>query len=424
MKVLMFGWEFPPVVTGGLGTACHGLSLELSKLDVAIDFVLPKNPDAHQFSFVNLLSSSNVPIDKTATLQFKDSKLNFLSVDSPLRPYETEESYLEMQKMSSDKQEVKTVERSVMQISGGYGDNLIEEVSRYALVAGEIVGQKNYDIIHAHDWMTFMAGVHAKQKSALPLVIHVHATEFDRSGENINQQVYAIEKLGMQEADRIIAVSERTKSVIVEKYGIPASKVTVAYNGVKELQLADSAKYDHRLPEKIVTFLGRVTMQKGPEYFVEAAYLVSQKLKNVRFVMAGTGDKLPAMIDKIASMRLTDRFHFTGFLNEEKRNQLFQMSDVFVLSSVSEPFGITPLEALQHDVPVILTKQSGVAEVVPNSLQVDFWDVRKMAEAMIKILTEEGLSKQLRTAGAADVAQLTWGQCAHKVKEVYRETMA
>ena len=436
MKVLMFGWEFPPHITGGLGTACFGLSQSLCKLVTKLTFVLPKVKGPADAGAVEVLGANDIRLEKDATWTeaFPDTTvLQIEEIDSPLRPYDGEASYRHnvareahlKGKSATHRQRVGETP-GVMEISGDYGKNLFEEVRRYALLASRAVLKEPYDLIHAHDWMTFGAAVEAKRLSGLPLVVHVHATEFDRTGENIDRRIYDLERMGMEQADRIIAVSQRTKDMIVARYGIPADKVTVVHNGVAARRVRDTgdttaAREPAAKKEKTVVFVGRITLQKGPEYYLEAAYLVLRKLPNVRFVMGGSGDMMPQMIERMAQLGIVDRFHFTGFLNEKRRDELYSMADLFVLTSISEPFGITPIEAMQHDVPVIVTRQSGVAEVVYGAVKVDFWDVRRMADAMINILTQEPLSTELKLGGRRDVSVLTWDRAAEKVRDVYRE---
>lgn len=300
------------------------------------------------------------------------------------------------------------------------------EVSRYAMVASVIARQlkSDFDIIHAHDWLTYAAGVAAKRATGKPLVVHMHATEYDRSGEgNINHQVYGIEKMGMSEADTVISVSNFTRSIIINKYGIAPDKVVTVHNAV-EADESERAEYKKYIPEKIVTFLGRITYQKGPDYFVQSALKVLQRDPNVRFVMAGSGDMLNRMIKRVATLGIADNFHFTGFLKGPEVTKMFAMSDVYVMPSVSEPFGISPLEAMRSNVPVIISKQSGVSEVLKHAVKVDFWDVDAMADAIYGLLHYKALSTMFKELGKDEVDNLKWDNSAAKVKNVYIDTMA
>jgi glycosyltransferase involved in cell wall biosynthesis len=303
--------------------------------------------------------------------------------------------------------------------SGQYTANLMTEVEHYAIVAAEIARNYDFDIIHAHDWLTYKDGIAARKVTGKPLVIHVHATEFDRSSEhNRNDIVYGLEKYGMTEADAVCAVSELTRKIIIQKYGIPAEKVFTLHNAVEPTGKEVTRK--KFVDEKIVTFLGRVTFQKGPEYFVEAAKKVLEKVPNVRFVLAGDGDMMTQTIGRVAELGIADRFHFTGFLRGSDIDLMFGMSDVYVMPSISEPFGISPLEAMQAHVPTIISKQSGVAEVLTHAIKVDFWDIDGMADAIYGIINYPALSNFFAVKGKEDVDNLKWEHVAKKLKEIYQ----
>jgi len=326
---------------------------------------------------------------------------------------------LKSKEVSSDRWYVQTDEKGRLSFSGKYGDDLMDEIARYALVASVIAEENDFDIIHAHDWLAYPAGIAAKEASGKPLVIHVHATDFDRSRGNVNPDVYAIEKRGMDTADMIIAVSNLTRNTIIEKYHIPPEKVVTVYNAVEPLAINRDRLGKKSVSDKIVTFLGRITMQKGPEYFVEAAVRVLKKMDRVRFVMAGSGDMMYKMVSLAAAEGIADHFHFTGFLKGEDVYRMLTMSDVYVMPSVSEPFGISPLEALQSDVPVIISYQSGVAEVLTHALKVNYWDIDAMADAIYGVLNYPALTKMFRKYGKEEVNQLKWENSARQVKTIY-----
>ncbi len=380
----MFGWEFPPHISGGLGTACFGLTKGLAKHGVEMIFVVPKAYGDESQEAVRLVNASDINVNMKDS-RYKEywKRIEYMEIGSNIIPYVSPEEFErihsqeELNKISEDS----PVFADKYEFAGAYGTNLLEEVSRYALVASALATSKDFDIIHSHDWLTYPAGIAAKYVSGKPLVIHVHATEFDRSGENVNPPVYEIEKKGMEEADMIIAVSNFTRNIIIEKYGIPEEKVVTVHNAVEpaEEKNINGGKY---VPEKIVTFLGRITFQKGPDYFIEAARLVLERDENVRFVMAGSGDLMEKMIRRVAQLRIGHKFHFTGFLKGTSVDRMLAMSDVFVMPSVSEPFGIVPLEAMRSNVPVVISKQSGVSEVLKHAMKVDFWDVHGMADAI------------------------------------------
>jgi glycosyltransferase involved in cell wall biosynthesis len=421
----MFGWEFPPHISGGLGTACFGLTKGLSKHGVEMIFVVPKAFGDENQEAVRLVNASDISVNMKNS-RFKEywKRIEYMEIGSNIIPYVSPE---EFERIHSQEELNKISEESHVfadkyEFAGGYGKSLLEEVSRYALVASALPASKDFDLIHAHDWLTYPAGIAAKYVSGKPLVIHVHATEFDRSGENVNPPVYEIEKKGMEEADKIIAVSNFTRNIIIEKYGIPEEKVTTVHNAVEpaEIKEINGSKY---VPEKVVTFLGRITFQKGPDYFIEAARLVLERDPDVRFVMAGSGDLLEKMIRRVAQLRIGHKFHFTGFLKGTSVDRMLAMSDVFVMPSVSEPFGIVPLEAMRSNVPVVISKQSGVSEVLKHALKVDFWDVHGMADAIYAVLHYDGLNRMFTKYGKDEVESLKWEHAGLKVKEVYTEML-
>lgn len=421
----MFGWEFPPHIAGGLGTACYGLTKALAKLGTEILFVMPKAYGDEDSSIARIVNASDVEVPHTATeLHDLWSKITFMEIGSNLIPYVGEEEFLRI--TGTDKHtQSHTTKRSYQakfQFSGKYGSNLTEEVARYALVAATIAANNQFDVIHAHDWLTYPAGVAAKRISGKPLVVHVHATEFDRSGEHVNQSVYDIEKRGMEEADRVITVSNLTRGIVINRYGINPDKVVTVHNAV-DLQGFKNTPCERGVDDKVVTFLGRVTFQKGPDYFVEAAAKVLKYTDNVRFVMAGSGDMLNRMIRRVAQLGISSRFHFTGFLKGDEVNQMFTLSDVYVMPSVSEPFGISPLEAIRSNVPVIISNQSGVAEVLNYALKVDFWDVDALADIIYGLVSYPALSDFFRKNGQEEVNRLKWTGAAAKVANVYRDAI-
>ncbi len=424
MKVLMFGWEFPPHISGGLGTACLGLTKALARQNIEVLFVLPKIFGGEYANDIRLISASDVLID-TRREELKEfwDKLKFLEVNSFLKPYIPPEWFETINEsiIKSELVDLEKIYTNRFDFSGKYGTDLMSEVARYALVAGSIAKENDFDVIHAHDWLTYLAGVTAKKVKSKPLIIHVHATEFDRSGENINQQVYDIEKQGMEAADKIITVSHLTRNTVIKRYGIDPGKVVTIHNGVEGREMYHMDGVRKKIPEKIVTFLGRVTFQKGPDYFVEVAKKVLAKDDNVRFVMAGSGDMLFRIVKRAAQLRMGDKFHFTGFLKGNDVDQMFALSDVYVMPSVSEPFGISPLEAIRSNVPVVISKQSGVAEVLHHAIKVDFWDIDATADAIYGLLHYNGISKMFKTLAKKEVENLKWDNSAYFTKELYQK---
>lgn len=423
MKVLMFGWEFPPHITGGLGTACLGLTKGLVTIgDVEILFVVPKSYGDEDQQTINLIGANEVDLgEQHINYENLLRSINILNVKSNLVPYTSPEEYEKLvnTEVSTKKEYIQTTIGGKINFSGGYGGSLWQEISDYAYVASKIASKNKFDVIHAHDWLTYPAGMAAKYASGKPLVIHVHATDFDRSGGSVNPGVYDIEKRGMDAADKIIAVSNLTRNTIIHNYGINPNKVFTVYNAVEPLENNPQLEDIKATGDFIVTFLGRVTMQKGPEYFIEAAHKVLQKMNNVRFVMAGSGELLYRSIYRVAQLRMGHRFHFTGFLKMDEVKKLFALSDAYVMPSVSEPFGISPLEAMQSNVPVIISRQSGVSEILKHAIKIDFWDIEGMADAIYGILNYQGLSKYFIKNGKTEVDNLKWENTAAKVREIY-----
>ena len=299
------------------------------------------------------------------------------------------------------------------------------EVHRYAALAAELAKNEEFDIVHAHDWMTYPAGIVVAAISGKPLVVHVHSTEFDRSGEHVNQMIYNIERQGMERADKVIAVSFYTRSIIISRYGISGEKVEVVHNGVERNNNNDWSLDETGIKkdEKIVLFLGRITMQKGPEYFLRAAKKVLEVMDNVKFVMAGSGDLMHRAVEMAAELGIGQKVLFTGFLRGEDVRKIYKMADLYVMPSVSEPFGIAPLEALNHDVPVIISKQSGVSEVLTHALKVDFWDVNEIANKIVAVLKYPPLQVTLRDQGSFEVRKLRWKDSAAKCAKIYEEML-
>ncbi len=506
MRILMFGWEFPPYMSGGLGTACYGMTRALAEKGMDIHFVLPRmegqdkiylpqglalheasgtriawhqeaQKQSTQEHVHTIRHSQDSPIQapahattpcttntactgKSIVEEVWQKHVRLHPVNSLLHAYATPQSYEELHNIcvasntsylydpcnapmtfmqqasgmiSPQSQEellhvvTKTQKNvthmeqgdTVLSLHGGYGQGLMDEVFRYSQsVLG--LDTENFDIIHAHDWMTFPAGIVAKHVTGKPLLVHIHALESDRSGININHEVAAIERAGLEAADTIITVSHYTKSRISQIYGIDPQKIAVVHNAVSREESRKNLNLPtHPSDEKYVLFMGRITFQKGPEYFVEAARLVLSRMPNVRFIMAGSGDMLPRIVRMVAQMRMGSRFHFTGFLRGEDVDKMYAISDLYVMPSVSEPFGIAPLEAMSYDTPVLISRQSGVAEVVQNALKVDFWDVRAMADKICAVLTHPRLAEEMTKQCREELQHIRWENAATKLIQIY-----
>jgi len=427
MRVLMFGWEFPPHISGGLGTASYGLTKGMATLDnLEVIFVVPKAWGDEDQDIVRLIGANKVPV-AFKKVYYKGFKrpLEKIEVLSKIVPYTDPEDFWKVTKseVAGYSLFVKTNKRGMVDFSGKYGSNLMDEINNYAIVASVIAEENQFDIIHAHDWLAYPAGIAAMEVSGKPLVIHVHATDFDRSGGSVNPDVYHIEKSGMDAASKIITVSNLTRDIVINKYNINPSKIETVYNAVEPVTISENHFIRKGFDEKVVTFLGRITLQKGPEYFIEAANKVLKVMDNVRFVMAGSGDMTEKMIRRAASLKITDRFHFTGFLKGSDVFSMLDMSDVYVMPSVSEPFGISPLEAMQSNVPVIISKQSGVAEILTHAVKTDFWDIDAMADAIYGILNYPALAEMYIKNGKEEVIRLKWDNSARHVRDIYNRVI-
>ena len=428
MRVLMFGWEFPPHIAGGLGTACYGIVKGLAENGVETLFVMPSASGDEDGSVARIINASDVPVMSVASSvdEFLD-KVRFVRIGSNMIPYTNPDEFYELVEAEKRHKEVSEdkIYGTKYRFSGKYGSNLLEEVARYAMVGGTIAveHQDEFDVIHAHDWLTYLAGIAAKELTGKPLVVHVHATSFDRGTEDmIDSRVFSIEKRGMEAADKVMAVSDLTRNIVINKYGIDPSKVVTVHNAV-DFSGRENLQVERGVKDKVVTFLGRITFQKGPEYFIEAAAKVLKRTTGVRFVMAGSGDMMNRCIRHAARLGISDRFHFTGFLRGTDVQKMFALSDVYIMPSVSEPFGISPLEAMRSNVPSIISNQSGAAEVLKYAFKVDFWDVDAMADDIYALLNYPALANFAAKEGYEEVNRLKWNHAAAKMKKVYESVI-
>lgn len=463
MRVFMLGWEFPPYISGGLGTACYGLTRALSRAGVSITFVLPRAIDGTEVTHVRLLGATARPNGNGHhgnghRVAGEPSAEDFFVAGDPacqnvairtvdaklLSPYQSVGGVLHDAAVGQSDLRIgdgpgMPVARGSDLVgdlpsrepgdpgthSGRYEGDLVAEAHRYALECVDVARRETFDVIHAHDWLTFPAGMAVAAAFGKPLVVHVHSTEFDRAGEHIHQQVYDIERRGMHAAIRVVAVSYLTGAIVEHRYGVEPDRIDVVYNGIEEDGKSDmTPQAVINRGDRIVLFLGRITMQKGPEYFIMAAKKVLEKVGNVKFVMAGTGDKIGDVIELAAREGIGQRVLFTGFLRGEDVSRVYRMADVYVMPSVSEPFGIAPLEAIRHDVPVIISKTSGVSEVLTHALKVDFWDTDEIANKIIAVLSHPPLSTTLREQADIEVRRLSWDDAASRCVAVYKKSRA
>ncbi len=404
----MLGWELPPFFAGGVGIVCDELAKALSHKGVEITFVMPSGPKGlHVDHIKKVLVANNL---------YSDAKIKIRKINSLLSAYQSAEDY------SAEYQ------RFMRETDGSkgkplYGKNMIEEVYRFASKVSLLVENEDFDVIHAHDWTTFPAAIAAKNITGKPLIVHMHITEFDKTGgEHANPEVYRIEKEGMDQADLIISISQWIKNRCVEKYFQDPNKIRIVHNAATTMN--ESINYDGgklKEKDKIVLFAGRVTLQKGPDYFVDAAKLVLEKDPNVTFIVAGTGDMLPQIIEKTARMGISHKFIFPGFFNRDEAEKLFSMADVFVMPSVSEPFGVVPFEAQIKRTPTIISKQSGISEILNHCLKVDFWDVRALAAKILAVINYKVLNRTMAENGYWEAKNSKWDDAAAKCLDIYNE---
>jgi glycogen(starch) synthase len=488
MKILMLGWEYPPHISGGLGTACEGLTTALAKRGIEIDFLVPKLYGEEDAPHMQLLGAASArPSDETAmdtpshvpapfsallaaepalatdpifvaameaamseAAERKAADVQVIEVPAMLKPYLDQATYRELitshalpetairsitdpQKhpaLPGPPPEVTQLEHA--HVPGGdmsfseeaasgdhYGADLFTEVARYAMAATRRVAGKKYDLVHAHDWMTFPAGVEIAHRVGAPLLVHVHSLEYDRAGYGADRNIVSIERQGLEHATRVIAVSYYTRSVINRVHGTPLGKISVVHNGVYARETVQAYTEERSSTGPIVLFLGRVTFQKGPEYFVQAAARVLEHVPDAVFVMAGSGDMLPRMEALADELGIKESFRFPGWLRGAEIERAFSTADVYVMPSVSEPFGIAPLEAMSYDRPVIVSKQSGVSEVLRNALKVDFWDVDKMASQIVAVLELPELRHTIIERAREEIRHIHWDAAAEKLIPVY-----
>jgi len=415
----MFGWEWPPHILGGLGPASYGIARGVVNAGCEVTFVIPKPQGDEKKDFLHIIGATNTPIVwRDVDWDYVQKRFGYCM--------DPQEYYDLRDHIYADFSNMYVNDMGCIEFSGRYPQNILEEINNYSIVAGVIARKESFDIIHAHDWLTYPAGIHAKQVSGKPLCIHVHATEYDRTRGNCNDDdpTYMIERDGMNHADLIMCVSELTRRTVIEKYHQDPRKVIAMHNAVDPLSPdIVNAPVKRGTDEKVITFLGRITAQKGCEFFVEAAARCLWKAPNARVVMAGSGDLMEPMIRLVAQKGLADRFHFTGFLRGNQVYEMFKASDVYVMPSVSEPFGISPLEAMECGCPAIISKQSGCGEILSNCIKCDFWDIDAMSDAMYSLITYPVLHRYLQEEGRKEVAEITWEKVGQRVVDAYKRVL-
>jgi glycogen(starch) synthase len=418
-KVLMLGWEFPPIINGGLGVACHDLSTAMSEM-AEITMVVPKTSPEFKIKNMNLVGINT--IDSAILEQHIGNGPDKLPFTLHSVPFDIDPYYSDLQEGQQPAYRYKPVSAEeklrAFSIDHLYGGDVINKVIQFAEITEALSATLDFDVIHAHDWMTMLAGVRIKQRTGKPLVMHIHSLEIDRSGENSKGWVYELEKKGMEYADMLIPVSNFTASNIKNHYGISPDKISVVHNGSTSVE---AFKGKRIFAEKTVLFIGRLTRQKGPEKFLEIAERVLQKNPNVRFIMAGTGDYFKKLLEESAFKGIGNRFHLTGFLGPEKLKHLLSISDVYCMPSVSEPFGLSAVEAAQFGIPCVISRQSGVSEVLSGSLKFDHWDIDRAASCILQLIQDPVLSEKVTADASGNLNKITWSISAEKVMQAYSD---
>lgn len=430
-RVFMIGWEYPPQITGGLAVACEGIAASLGRRGNHVRFMIPRlsggEPPHRNVDLIDAGSRVELYSDEELRLLHELAVKDMAQARTFSAYGSTEFRNLTVQTHESIEhadQLRRAYSRETPLLRGGYGDWMYQEIERYARACYFLSEKFPVDLIHAHDWMTYPAGLAAHVATGRPLFVHVHATEFDRSGDKVNQYVYDLERHTFHRATGIITVSNYTKTILIERYGVPGHKIFPVHNAVDFQFPSNILQRQKKIRDHIVLFLGRITFQKGPDYFVRAARIVLEQMQNVRFVMAGTGDMYSRMIEFAADMGIGKYFHYTGFLGREQVKRLYSMSDLYVMPSVSEPFGISPLEAMMHGVPAIVSRQSGVSEVIENCIKVDFWNVEELAENILKVLRDQELKTNLQEEGHREVRAISWDSTAEKLEQIYSQVIS
>lgn len=403
-NIFMIGWEYPPHNSGGLGVACQGLTEALAEQKQKLYFTLPYSLP-QSVRHMRVLDCShpdwNLPKNKPPFFAYDALGVQNSLLDTGVVEHKFDLNQLHLMPQSD-------LEKQVMQ----YHDQVVQKSH-----------SADFSVIHAHDWMSFPAGMALKEKTKKPLIAHVHSTEFDRSPHGGSQYIMKTEYEGMKRADVIIAVSAYTKHLLVEKYGINPNKIQVVHNGISPLANSDSGRHHFASSRPMVVFMGRLTGQKGPEHFIKIAQVVLQQMPEVLFVIAGHGDLYQELLFSSADKGLSGKVLFSGFVRDKQRDKLLDRADVFVMPSLSEPFGLVAVEAAQRSTPVIISKSSGVSEVLPHSLQADFWDVDLMAKQIVELLANQDYAQNIVAKQHQDLRPVTWKSAAQKVKDIYSRTL-
>ncbi|HWH08504.1 MAG TPA: glycosyltransferase family 4 protein [Candidatus Thermoplasmatota archaeon] len=384
MKVGMIGWEFPPFMAGGLGIHCLELTTQLAKMGVDIDFYMPH---------------MSLEGDLRVADHHKHVKIHEVEADPGLSPY------------GDGRQR-------------GYEESFNDAVWQYNMRVVDAWRSHDADVIHAHDWITYKAAAELKRRTGKPLIWSCHSTEYDRSAGFFPQEwIIDIEKAAVRDADLVIAVSGLTRQQLIDRYGADPEKVVAIHNGVDFSKWAEHSGRDYSRSNKVVLYLSRVSRQKGPMSFIRAAKRVLDRDRGVRFVVAGKGEMVPEMIQYCIQNGIMENVTFTGFVPDAEAQKLYEMADVYVLPSVSEPFGISVLEAMTSGCPTIVSKTTGVGEALTHVLRAEHWDSDEMADQILAVLRDKSLREALGRNGALEVRKFTWERCGRKTLDAYQRAV-
>jgi len=390
----MLGWELPPHNSGGLGVACYHLCKALAKRDIDIEFILPYKAD-HGIDFMEITAATPQDVASVIKSGIAYDSYKYIYSDGTVEWYD-----------------------------------MFDQQAMYEVAVGQIVSQRHFDIIHAHDWLTFRAALRAKEILGCPVILHVHSVESDRAGGNrCNPMVREIEEIAFQAADRIVAVSDFTRQAIARDYGIPLDKIEVVHNSIErsdivplEYNLVNTYQYLAALRAqgyRVVANVGRLTIQKGLPNLLRAAKIVIDKAPKTMFIIVGSGEQYFELLQMSADLGIAKHVIFTGFQRGKAWRDALNIADLFVMPSVSEPFGLAPLEAIGYGTPAMISKQSGVSEVLYNALKVDFWDIDEMANQIIAVVQNDPLRNELLMNSAKELDRLSWNNAADKIAHLY-----
>jgi hypothetical protein len=416
MRVLMLGWEYPPILNGGLGVACNAIANALAEF-ANITVIVPRAKNESTSNNVAIVGLNHLVSQSKYWDELPNINYESIQVAAALpNPYVSSQENFNIIKTNFASAEIPSHANNLFNQGNLYDQNLWARIHYYNFLVEKVASELDFDIIYAHDWMTFQAGQRLKNKFLKPLVVHVHSLEYDRIGNYSDNAVTNIEKSAMNDANSIVAVSNYTAHIIKNCYQINSEKVYAIHNGSVGKKHLDRNK---KIPDKVVLFIGRLTNQKGPHVFISIAKQVLQKVSNVRFVIAGTGEQFEDLITITAHQEIGHKVHFTGFLNRKQIEELLSISDVYCMPSVSEPFGLSAMEAAEFGIPCVLSKQAGAIEILKGSRFADHWDTELFAKHIVDILSNPQLAQEISEANYKALENYSWRNTSLKLMEIF-----